>query len=95
MICTNCKQNLPFDVVVVAITFAFLDYCPPIQMAVGYLQSADDAPGAVEYLVMMMRYCFACYCAADSPNGVLKINKWAKICQPNVSGSPIVEWIVS
>lgn len=80
MICTNCKQNLPFDVVV-AITFAFLGYCPPIQTAVGYLQSADGAPGAVDYLVLMMRYYFACYCAAGSLNDDLQLNK----CLQNLS----------
>lgn len=67
------KCRLPFDVV--AITFFSLDSHPIERCSLTHLFAdwfVSDAPvEAVVDLDVMFRYCFACYCAADSPDGVL------------------------
>lgn len=69
--------NLPLDVAVAAITFAFSDCCPfghyslP-QKTVDCQRLADDAP---EVAVHSIRYCFAYYVVVvvGSPSDVLEI----------------------
>lgn len=68
-------QSSPFDAVV-AIAFAFLDYYPSEHYClspktVDCQQFENDVLASAVNSIAMVRHCFACYCAVDSPNDVL------------------------